>query len=106
MCVKKTEKGTKKFTKKEKISILKEASESSVKAVLDKYNLYPATFYYWKNKQSGGSNSEEKKDQLKELRRLETENKKLKELLAQEKLESALKNDLFKKKYPYLKKFL
>lgn len=109
MYVKKTEKGTKKFTNDEKISILKEASGTSVKAVLEKYSLYPATFYYWKNKQDlsgGSSSSEDRKDQLKELRRLETENKKLKELLAQEKLESALKNDLLKKKYPHLKKFL
>ena len=101
MCVKKTEKGTKKFTKEEKLSILKEASETSVKAVLDKYDLYPATFYYWKNKQNLSAESQdlgEKKDQLKEIHRLESENKKLKELLAQEKLENALKNDLLKKK--------
>lgn len=109
MCVKKTEKGTKKFTNDEKLSILKEASETSVKAVLDKYNLYPATFYYWKNKQNLSADSQdfgEKKDQLKEIHRLESENKKLKELLAQEKLENALKNDLLKKKYPHLKKLL
>lgn len=109
MCVKKTEKGTKKFTKEEKVSILKEASETSVKAVLAKYNLYPATFYYWKNKQdlsANGSKSADNKEQLKRLLKLEVENKKLKELLAQEKLENALKNDLLKKKYPNLKNLL
>lgn len=47
MGVKKTKKGTKKFTKEEKLAILKEAHETSVKATLEKYALYPATFYYW-----------------------------------------------------------
>jgi type I restriction enzyme S subunit len=36
----------------------------------------------------------------------EKENQKLKELLAQEQLENALKNDLLKKKYPHLKGLL
>jgi len=45
-----TEKGIKKFSKEEKVAILKEARETSVKATLEKYALYPATFYYWKKK--------------------------------------------------------
>lgn len=109
MSATKTEKETKKFTKEEKIAILKEASETSVKTVLEKYALYPGTFYYWKNKQhlsDQNPSSQEGKKQSKDLRRLEAENKKLKELLAQEKLENALKNDLLKKKYPHLKGLL
>lgn len=50
MDVKKTEKGTKKFSKEEKITILKEASENGVKITLEKYDVYPATYYYWKRK--------------------------------------------------------
>lgn len=106
----KTEKGTKKFTKEEKLAILKEAGETSVKATLEKYGLYPATFYYWKNKYddlgADGLDHSSVKERLKKVKELEKENRKLKELLAQEKLESALKNDLLKKKYPHLRKLL
>ena len=40
----------KKYSKAEKLVIVKEASEKGVKITLEKYNLYPATFYYWKKK--------------------------------------------------------
>lgn len=110
MDVKTTEKGTKKFTKAEKMAILKEASETSVKTTLEKYALYPATFYYWKKKHDDqgvdGLDHSSVKEKLKKVKELEKENRKLKELLAQEKLESALKNDLLKKKYPHLRKLL
>lgn len=45
-----TEKGTKKFTKEEKLAIIREASETGVKVTLSKYDLYLATHYYWKKK--------------------------------------------------------
>lgn len=110
MGVKTTEKGTKKFTKDEKLAILKEARETTVKATLEKYGLYPATFYYWKKKYddqgADGLDHSLVKDRLKKVKELEKENLKLKELLAQEKLENALKNDMLKKKYPYLRKLL
>jgi len=110
MNVKTTEKGIKKFSKEEKLAILKEARETSVKATLEKYALYPATFYYWKKKYDDqgeeGMDHRTVKQSLKRLHELETENRKLKELLAQEKLESALKNDLLKKKYPHLRELL
>ncbi|MGB9748197.1 MAG: transposase, partial [Bacteroidales bacterium] len=38
------------FSKEEKLRIIKEASEQGVKAVLEKYAIYPATYYSWKNK--------------------------------------------------------
>lgn len=110
MNVKTTEKGTKKFTKEEKLAILKEARETTVKATLLKYALYPATFYYWKSKYDDmgaeGLDYRSVKEKLQKLKVLEKENRKLKELLAQEKLESALKNDILKKKYPHLRKLL
>lgn len=101
--MKTTEKGTKKFTKEEKLSILEEASQNGVKATLDKYDLYPATYYYWKRKFATngeqGLNHSRHKDLLKENRRLEKENERLKILLAEKELEGALKDDMIKKKY-------
>ena len=41
---------TKKYTKAEKIKVLKEAKKNEVKVTLEKYDLYPASFYYWKKK--------------------------------------------------------
>jgi len=38
------------FTVEEKLRIIKEASEQGVKVILEKYDLYPATYYSWKNK--------------------------------------------------------
>lgn len=110
MCMEKTEKGTKKFTEKEKISILKEASEGSVKDVLAKYALYPATFYYWKRKfqEMGpeGMRHGMTKERLALIRKLKKENKALKELLADKELEGKLKDEMLKKKYPHLRKLL
>ena len=110
MSVKITEKGTKKFSKKEKLAILKEASEKGVKLTLEKYSLYPGTFYYWKNKfdQFGEAGMEHRKtkSQLSQIRKLEKENQTLKVLLAEEQLENKLKDELLKKKYPHLKDVL
>ena len=50
MHMKTTEKGTKKFTRKEKLQIIEEAKKKGVKVTLEKYALYPGTFYYWKKK--------------------------------------------------------
>ena len=50
MSVKRIPKGRKKFTKVEKLSILREAKDQGVKVTLAKYDLYPATYYYWKKK--------------------------------------------------------
>ena len=37
-----------KFSKEEKLSILKEASEHGVTITLEKYGVYPASYYAWK----------------------------------------------------------
>jgi len=103
MSVKKTEKGTKKFTKEEKLSILKEAKVNGVKVTLAKYELYPATYYYWKRKftvhGAEGLNHRIQKDLQAENRRLEKENERLKILLGEKELEGALKDEVLKKKY-------
>lgn len=110
MYMKKTEKGTKKFSNKEKEAIIKEAKNKGVKVTLAKYDLYPGTFYYWKKKYdsmgSEGLDHGLTKERLARIRDLEKENEMLKQLLAEEKLEGKLKEELLKKKYPHLKKFL
>ncbi len=40
------------FTKEQKLSIFKEASEQGVTKTLKKYGIYPATYYSWKEKLS------------------------------------------------------
>jgi putative transposase len=109
MEMKKTEKGTKKFTKDEKLQIITEAKKNGVKVTLEKYDLYPATYYYWKKKleetgESGlGHYGTDKAIRL-ELKFLKKENQTLKILLAEKELESKLKDELLKKKYPNLKR--
>lgn len=103
-----TEKGTKKFTKKEKLGIIEEASKHGVKSTLAKYDLYPGTFYYWKKKLivygEDGLDHKLLKDASKTISALEKENEQLKLLLAEKELESKLKDDLLKKKYPELRR--
>lgn len=97
----------KKYTSAEKLAIIKEASEKGVKITLEKYALYPATFYYWKKKveEMGDQGLEHglTKERLAIIRRLEKENQTLKEIIAEKELESKLKDELLKKKYPHLK---
>jgi len=106
--MKKTEKGTKKFTKEEKLAILKEAGEKGVKVTLAKYDIYPATYYYWKNKLlvhgEDGLNHRTLKNHQDEIKRLEKENQSLKILLAEKELAGKLKDEMLKKKYPELRK--
>ena len=81
MEVKKTEKGTKKFTQEEKLGIIDEAGKNGVKVTLAKYDLYPATYYYWKKRLimhgEEGLNHRTLKDQESEIKRLEKENESL-----------------------------
>lgn len=105
-----TGKGTKKFTEKEKLAILKEAEGAGVKPTLAKYDLYPATFYYWKKKFADagaeGLSHGATKERLAMIRNLQKENHALKQLLAEKELESKLKDEMLKKKYPHLRKWL
>jgi putative transposase len=108
MDVRKTSKGTKKFTKEEKLAILKESKVNGVKVTLSKYELYPATFYYWKRKfivhGDDGLNHRTQKNLESDIRRLEKENERLKVLIGEKELESALKDEVIKKKYPEWKR--
>jgi putative transposase len=91
------------FTKEEKLNIIKEASEHGVKETLEKYSLFPASYYSWKKKFESmgeeGFSHGMTPDQLKRIRELEKENRILKELIIEKELEGKLKDDLLKKKF-------
>jgi len=97
-----------KYTTKEKMSILSEADKNGVKSTLEKYNLFPATFYYWKKKHllygEPGLDHKTQVEQSKRMKALEQENQRLKIMLADKELESSIKDELLKKKYPELKR--
>lgn len=94
------------FSKEEKVSILKEAETKGVNITLEKYGIYPATYYSWREKfdqmgEEGFKHGMTRKHQ-KELRRLEKENAMLKKIVAEKELEVQLQQELVKKKYPHL----
>jgi putative transposase len=92
------------FSKEEKIRLVQEASEHGVKVTLDKYGIYPATYYSWKKKytQMGEAGLQHGMTvaHLKEIRRLEKENEVLKKMIAEKELENHLHMEMLKKKYP------
>ncbi|MGB5323410.1 transposase [Lutimonas sp.] len=97
-----------KFSTEAKLKILEESKLHGVKITLEKHGVYPATFYSWREKY--GQMGEEgfrhgiTPAQLKEIRRLEKENAMLKEIIAEKELESKLKDEMLKKKYPLTRK--
>lgn len=98
----------KKFSKEEKVRIVQEAAEHGVKATLDKYGVYPATYYEWKRKLESmgeaGLDWGMTPAHLKEIRRLEKENLRLRRIVSDQQLASQLKDELLKKKYPLARK--
>ena len=96
------------FNKEEKLRIIKEASENGISQTLDKYGIYPASYYSWKKKleEMGeeGFHHGMTPQHLKRIRELEKENSSLKQLLAEKELENKLKGELLKKKYALEKK--
>lgn len=108
MSVKTTEKGSKKFSKEEKLRIIKESDRNGQKITLAKYGIYASTFHYWKKKYlihgEAGLSHRKLKDTEVFIKKLEKENESLKILLAEKELESKLKDELLKKKYPELRR--
>lgn len=108
MEMRKTEKGSKKFSKEEKLAIVEEASKNGVNVTLAKYDLYPATYYYWKKKLllygEEGLNHRTLKKREAQIKKLEKENEQLKILLAEKELEGKLKDEMLKKKYPEMRR--
>lgn len=90
-------------TKEEKLRIIAEANKHGVTATCAKYGVYPASYYQWveKLKDLGEKGLEHgmTKAHLKEIRRLQKENDELRKLVADQQLESRMKDELLKKKY-------
>jgi putative transposase len=85
----------KRFTEEQIIGVLKEHELGVMVADLcRKYGISEATFYNWKSKFGGMDVSEAKR-----LKALETENAKLKRLLADAMLDNAALKDLLSKKW-------
>ncbi len=80
----------KKYTEAQKLSILKEADLNGVTKTLAKYNLYQATYYYWKKKYRElgmeGLKHGANKERLKEVKELRKENEMLKQIIAENEL--------------------
>jgi putative transposase len=85
----------KRFSEEQIIGVLKE-HEAGVKTadLCRKHGISEATFYNWKSKYGGLEVSEAKR-----LRSLESENAKLKKLLAEAHLDNAALKDLLTKKW-------
>lgn len=99
---------SKKFSSEEKVAIVKEASLNGVTVTLEKYGVYPATYYSWKRKLeemgTEGLAHGMTPGQLKRIRELEKENKMLKELIVEKDIAGKLKDELLKKKWALEKK--
>lgn len=95
-----------KFSKQEKLQILKEAKEKGVKVTLSKYNVYSATYYNWKKHAykytSDNHDVETVNSAKKEIKRLQAELQEYKLMLAEEQLKGRMKDEMLKKKYPKL----
>jgi putative transposase len=86
---------SKRFTEEQIIGVLKEGEAGAkTKELCRKYGISEATFYNWKAKYHGMSVSEARR-----LRDLETENAKLKKLLAESELDKAALKDLLHRKW-------
>ncbi len=83
------------FTEEQIIRILREgAAGGKIDELCRRYNISKGTYYNWKSKYDGLEISE-----LRRLRALETENYKLKQLLAEAQLDNVALKDLVSKKW-------
>ena len=97
------------WSKEEKLAILKEAQTSGVQLTLRKYGIYPATYYSWRKKyelegESGISDTGVRRKDKQYILQLEQEVCLLKQLLAEKELNIALQDELLKKKYRLVRK--
>lgn len=92
----------KRRTKEEKEKLLIEIQKLGVVAGCRRYSIEPSTYYHWLERyQAHGINGlEDRRSQSQEamMRKLEKENKLLKELLADKELEIKMHAELLKKK--------
>lgn len=84
-----------KFNETKILAILKESEAGmAVSEISRKYGVSSATFYNWKSKYAGMSGSE-----IRRMRQLEEENKKLKQMYADLSLENTVLKDLIEKNF-------
>ena len=91
----------KRKTTEEKVAILKEAETLGAVETIRKHGISYQTYYTWKAKHaSGGANSLQTNGIVAttELKRLQKENARLKELVAEKELHIKIQNELLKKK--------
>jgi putative transposase len=83
----------KKMTEHQIVAILKEAEAGiPVKELCCKYGMGNSTFYKWREKYGGMETSD-----IKRLKELEAENRKLKQMFAELSLKSQLQEEIIKK---------
>ncbi len=81
---------TKKYTDEQKLGILKELDAGvPIKELCRKYGISDGSIYYWKSKMGGMSTSD-----IKRMRQLEDENRKLKRLVADQQLDLLALKDI------------
>jgi putative transposase len=84
-----------KFSEKQILDILKEQSFGKTVAEISRaHGITPATFHNWKSKYAGMSEQE-----LARLRELETENARLKRIVADQSLDIQIMKDVISKKW-------
>ena len=102
-----SKKELKRRTKEEKEKILLEIQRLGVVAGCRKHNVDPSSYYAWLDKYQahGLSGLEDRRGKNSEasLRKLEKENRLLKEMLAEKELELKMKDDLLKKRIVHWK---
>jgi putative transposase len=85
----------KKYTEEQIISVLKEAEAGTkISELCRKHGISDATYYNWKAKYSGLTVSE-----LKRLKALEEENRKLKQIVAEQALDNRALKELLPKNF-------
>lgn len=98
-----------KWSKSEKLKILREAKKEGVQVTIRKYGVYPSTYYNWRKKyeidgETGIEDTAVRRKKDKYIRKLENQVSLLKELLAEREMEIALRDELLAKKYPWAKR--
>jgi putative transposase len=89
----------------EKLAVLEEAKQIGVAAACRKHGVVTSMFYRWKERlEASGSlkrdPADDGREALRKLRELESENLRLKLILADKELELRIQRDLLKKKMP------
>jgi len=96
-------KAIRKWTAKEKEKILLDIQRLGVVVGCRKYNLSKSIYYRWLDRYNAlgleGLEDRRGKNLDAQVKRLEKENRMLKELLAEKELESRMKDELLKKKF-------